>query len=625
MLPARAARLALATFAALALAAAALPIAALLAPALFKAPLERWVSAHSGRELRIGGALSFGFGRALVIRAGEVTWANAHWGRAGPMFSARESELAIDLALLLRGRLTFRHVRLVQPELLIERDAGGRRNWVLDQRDATDARVPDIGHLVVGEGSIRVIDVPDGVDLTLALATETADAVLPLRIDVAGRYRDRPVAGRIRGGDPLAALTAGADYPIALALKVGDTAVGYDGRIAGLGDWTRFAGRLSIAGPDLRRLYPVVPLALPASPPYRLEGTLSRVQERFELRELRGVVGDSDIAGSATYVYRRPRPRIEADLKSRVLDLKDLGPLLGVAPAARSGKATGPAGKMLPHEPFSIERLGAIDADVRLQAASIRRPAALPLADLNTHIRVDAGRLELDPLDFGVAGGLLHSRIHLEPRADSLDARAALEVDKLHLASLFPTLDLMKKSTGTLGGTATLEGRGASIAAMLATANGEVRLAMHGGQVSNLLMEYLGLDGGGILKYSLGGDKLTPIRCAVASVTVANGVARTRRLYLDTADIFVGADGSASLRDETLDLSVRPQPKHRSILVLRTPFKVRGTFADPDVSPEAGPLAARAGGALALGLVNPLLALVPLFEDGPGKDSDCKA
>ena len=31
----------------------------------------------------------------------------------------------------------------------------------------------------------------------------------------------------------------------------------------------------------------------------------------------------------------------------------------------------------------------------------------------------------------------------------------------------------------------------------------------------------------------------------------------------------------------------------------------------------------RALGALALGFVNPLLALIPLIDAGPGKDSDC--
>ena len=34
-------------------------------------------------------------------------------------------------------------------------------------------------------------------------------------------------------------------------------------------------------------------------------------------------------------------------------------------------------------------------------------------------------------------------------------------------------------------------------------------------------------------------------------------------------------------------------------------------------------MAARALGALGLGLVNPMLTLIPLVDPGPGKDSDC--
>jgi AsmA protein len=34
-------------------------------------------------------------------------------------------------------------------------------------------------------------------------------------------------------------------------------------------------------------------------------------------------------------------------------------------------------------------------------------------------------------------------------------------------------------------------------------------------------------------------------------------------------------------------------------------------------------MAARALGAVALGVINPLLALIPLIDAGPGKDSDC--
>jgi AsmA protein len=38
---------------------------------------------------------------------------------------------------------------------------------------------------------------------------------------------------------------------------------------------------------------------------------------------------------------------------------------------------------------------------------------------------------------------------------------------------------------------------------------------------------------------------------------------------------------------------------------------------------DKGRLAARAFGAVALGLLNPFLAVLPLIDAGPGADSDC--
>ena len=43
------------------------------------------------------------------------------------------------------------------------------------------------------------------------------------------------------------------------------------------------------------------------------------------------------------------------------------------------------------------------------------------------------------------------------------------------------------------------------------------------------------------------------------------------------------------------------------------------------VRPKAGPIVARGAAAAALAVANPLLALLPFIETGPGKDSDCGA
>jgi AsmA family protein len=70
-------------------------------------------------------------------------------------------------------------------------------------------------------------------------------------------------------------------------------------------------------------------------------------------------------------------------------------------------------------------------------------------------------------------------------------------------------------------------------------------------------------------------------------------------------------------------VTLRPEPKDKSILVARAPIRLHGPLGHPDVSVNKGVIAARAGASILLGMLNPLAALIPLIETGPGKDSDC--
>ena len=99
---------------------------------------------------------------------------------------------------------------------------------------------------------------------------------------------------------------------------------------------------------------------------------------------------------------------------------------------------------------------------------------------------------------------------------------------------------------------------------------------------------------------------------------------RGRSLVFDTEDTVFNMTGQASLKDETLDFVVNQQPKDKSILSLRTPLVIGGTFGDPSGGLQIAPLATRGLAALALGAINPLLALAATIETGPGEDADCK-
>jgi uncharacterized protein involved in outer membrane biogenesis len=126
-----------------------------------------------------------------------------------------------------------------------------------------------------------------------------------------------------------------------------------------------------------------------------------------------------------------------------------------------------------------------------------------------------------------------------------------------------------------------------------------------------------------MLKFKVKGDEGVEIRCGVADFGVKKGVMNADVVVLDTSDTKLVVTGDINLANEQLNLTIRPEPKDKSPVSLRSPIHIRGELSRPKIVPEAGRITARGVGALALAAVNPLLALLPLIETGPGIDSDC--
>jgi uncharacterized protein involved in outer membrane biogenesis len=265
-----------------------------------------------------------------------------------------------------------------------------------------------------------------------------------------------------------------------------------------------------------------------------------------------------------------------------------------------------------------------MDADVKLKAARINAPG-WPLEDMQAHLLLENGLLKLDPLNFGVADGDIRSVVSMDARRSPIRTRADITARKLTLAKLLPKVKLAEDAVGKVGGRIALTGNGNSIASMLATSDGDVAVGMGQGQISNLLMEFAGLDLAEILKFKLTHDRKIPIRCAFGDFAVADGVMTARSLAFDTSDTILVGSGTIDLGDERLDLLIRPRPKDRSLLALRTPLTVTGSFKQPNARPDFKRLGLRGAVAVALGSIAPPAALLATIELGPGKDAGCAA
>ena len=611
-----------------------------------RGPVNRYVSERTGRHFEITRRLDVKLGLTSRVMADGIEFANPAWARDPYLVKADAAEFDIKLWPLLRGHVELPRVSLRQPVFGLQMQVDGRRTWALGKDTADTGTVPVVDSLLVDQGTLNYLAEGQGADIKAEFVIAgAADAVpgsttaaqnMPLSYKARGTWKKEVFSAQGRTGSVLQLSdTQAHPFPIEIKISAGRTSLQASGSISNLAALDGLDASFDLKGQTWADLYNLLGVVLPDTPPYALRGHLSKQGLVWKVAGLQGRLGQSDLSGNLVYDRSDRLALLSGKLQSKALDFEDLGPLVGV-PSERSGKTTKTiaksqpssaakqvqaAGKVLPSATLDLARLNTMNADVLYKVDEVKNAKGLPLERLDAHIRLTDGVLQLDPLDMGVAGGRVVGQIRLDANAKPVVVQARLDARTLQLNRLFPRTE---GSLGKLNGRIDLTGHGNSVAQVLGSSSGTVALLMGKGELSNILLEFMGLDGGEIIKFLVEGDRNVSLRCAAAAFDVKQGLMSSRAILLDTSDTLIQGKGQISLAHETLDLVLYPQPKDHSILSLRSPLKITGTFAAPSAFPDKAALAGRAGVAVLLGVINPLLALAATVETGPGKDADCE-
>ena len=603
-----------------------------------RAPIERMALEKTARVLTIKGELKVTLGWPWPqLHAQAVTFANPPWATQKQMLSADAVEVTLDLPQLLRRNVVFPEVRLTRPVVFLEQGTEGRKSWLLDLNQQDKGAQIQIDRLTLDDGAFGYDDAAQKTSIRAALSTVNtqADGIgsSGLTFSAHGQYKGLALKARGSGGPVLTLRDESTPYALKIDATVGHTGVRAVGSVTSLLKFSAIDMRLALKGDNLEQLYALLGIAFPATPAYTTEGHLLHSGTSWHYEKFSGRVGASDIAGSVQIDVGGRRPALSAELISNLLDLDDLGPMIGARPGSvQAAKQAAPVpaqtatparARVLPDMPFKIDRWNSVDAEVSLRARTLHRAQELPLENLVVHLSLRDSVLTLDPLNFGLAGGQLNTVISLDGRRDPIQAHAQVKARKILLAKLFPTIALSQTSIGEVNGEFDLTGQGNSVGRMLASANGKAGLVVVGGEVSKLMMEKTGLHLWEILQLNLTGDRQVKLRCAVADFDVKSGKMQAGALIFDTQVTTLSGSGSIDLGQERLDLILNQKTKDTSPVALRSPIYIRGSFAKPEVGVDKVRVAVRALGAITLGIVSPLLASIPLIDPGPGKDSDC--
>ena len=565
------------------------------------------VSKATGRQLTIGGDLQVDFGWISRLRASQIQFENASWSKYPQMTEVGLVDVQVDVwQLLSKFRLVFPSITISQPKVILEKNADGAANWEFQAAPAvTEPAVPQkrtefpiIEKVVIEDGTFLFNNQQTNTQLELKLTQAEAAGFLeePVKLKVKGTYQKLPLSLSLDGGSYENLRSSKDPYPLQINVGVGKLKVNINGNLTEPLAMKGEDVTLDVQGEDMANLFPLIRLVFPSTPPYRLKGHLKHEGQVWSFSNFSGRVGDSDLSGTIRVDTEPKRPAMKADLISNLVDFKDLAGFIGGKPGSGSDETASDeqekqaaatkeeSDRIFPDQPYDLERLRAMDADVRLRAKRILAPN-LPIDDLNAKLSLSDGVLKFNPTVFGVANG----RIEIYSTFDGSKQPSKVNIDaRLRQLDLkrFLKSEFAQKTIGPIGGRIVLSGTGQSFRDLMATASGNTFVMMSGGEISELLVRLAGLNVARALGVLVRGDKPIPIRCALLDLQATDGQMGVQTLVFDTANSIISGEGKIDLRDEKLDIMLTPVPKDFSPLSLRSYIRVNGTLKNISAFPD---------------------------------------
>jgi uncharacterized protein involved in outer membrane biogenesis len=597
----------------------------------YGALIAREVEAATGRQLTLKGDLELGFSLTPTVIANDVTLANMATGSRPEMISVRRLEVRFALLPLLHGEVQIRRLALVGADILLERDAQGRANWLFGETadaatkastppSASGSALPSVDRLSVEDTRLTYRDNRSAESHTLTLDRLTAatdDATDPVEIDLAGSVNGQPVtlAGKL---GPLQALLDNRAASVDLTGDLAGNALMAKGQLAQPLEAKGVQLALSAAGQSLASFGPALGTALPAFGPYDLATTISDPDGTYHFDGLKARLGQSNLVGALTLRRDGPRPRLEGQLVSTLLDLADF--------EERGAVASRGDGRLFSDAPLPVGLLSAIDGAVRLSADRfVSGRFALSAAALD--LALADGRLAINSFQAGFEGGTLAGTGAIGPGDTAPTWQLDLQGHQLAMGDLLRDLF---GSAALSGGRADLafqlQSQGNSLRAVMGALDGTASLSVAGGRINDDLVN-VALAGIFESLTLAGGNDGGLLNCAVAQFDLADGVGQSRRAVADLRGATVVGTGRIDLRNESIAMRFTPASKHTNLARFAGPFDVVGPLASPSVRPDVVGTATNAVGAAAsvgtLGIADSIVGLAGINLTNKNAGASC--
>ncbi len=353
--------------------------------------------------------------------------------------------------------------------------------------------------------------------------------------------------------------------------------------------------KLSVDAESLTPLGNIIDKDLPADEPLKINTNIAVTPGEYSLEKLIILMGQGKLLSDLSYTTPlegvEGRSRLTGVMSIQNIDItpffgKNTEPLpetesevaeleKGVEEDVSKTETDG-SKKLFSSEPLATGPLQEYDVDLKLDATDFTINEGFTI-DGNVAITLDQGLLRVDPFAFkGKNGGTAEGLIEIDAR----DAVAGLKILLDFNDFVFPRLG------GKFDLDVDLDGKGESVAALMASLNGHFVTNIHDVHMEKSFLSQYGA--GLVSQINPLSSDMTTLECAIVRLDVDDGIVDfENKIAAQTTEVTWLGGGEINLKTEELELGIAPTARKAissmTNLGLASLVNVGGTLAEPTV------------------------------------------
>ncbi|MEA1890302.1 MAG: AsmA family protein [Pseudomonadota bacterium] len=427
--------------------------------------------------------------------------------------------------------------------------------------------------------------------ITFSTATQIAEPGKPVKLEFMGKIDDEPAQLELSSNRMSEFFTNLEKVHLDLTATLEHSKIKLTGDIDLPISQQSLIVDLEVKGKRLNQWSKLLETDIPPFGPYHFSGKFSVDSKGFRVRNLKTIIGDSDLGGQIFVDTSGNKTHWDLNLASQSFQINDfevegfsLFPKTDpTASTARDRKYNVKLVQQGLNEGFKESRdYPNIDVSLQLEARRVLSGQDdLGSGKLNLHARENS--LSVDTFKLDVPGGSIAGALDLQQHEENFEGRLKLNMDKFDYGILYRRFWPDHSADGLISTRVDLQLSGRDLKHALDQANGQLDFALWPRNIDASAINLWSVNLFLAILPELN-KKESKFNCGTVLLDIKDGQLSEELLFIDSSKIWMKGNLKVDFPEKEVSLVLFPTAKKAKLFGLQAPMRIKGTFSDLRVS-----------------------------------------